>query len=519
MVGGLVGVLVGELLLALGQQGLDGLAAQAADRLVVGVEGGEKLQVLGEVVARRLGITTCPESQLGARDDHGRVPGRRRRRRERLGLRDLVVDLCDRLLPGGLLHLVDRALAAEDLRVEQHHGRDRHAAEHQPDPGVGLRRRRRLLVVGRALGWARHRRGLAAVDGRRAAGQRAHVAGMRHAGVRVAGDRAAHRRARGALGRRRDREVGGQIVLVTQADARERGRDGALDRTRLGVERTHELHLEHAHRLRAVLGAAREAGRDDVGQALGRVRGDVGDPGRVACTLLDQHIDRVAALERQAPGQHLEQHRAERVDVGGRVGLGARGLLGCHVVGRADDELLRRAGHRRLVVDVRADAEVDDLDEVEVAVLGHEHDVAGLEVAVNDPRLVGRAERARDLAGDVHGASGGDPALLLDHRGEVLTIEQLGDRVDAAVVELADVEHLGDVRVLELLRRLGVADEAGHHVGLARVDLGQHTQRAGHPLLGVTGPIQGAHAIEGLQVLDAVASSDHRAPALLRVRA
>ena len=45
----------------------------------------------------------------------------------------------------------------------------------------------------------------------------------------------------------------------------------------------------------------------------------------------------VFAVERAAPGQHLEQHDAERPDVGAAIdGLAAR-LLGRHVRGRPED--------------------------------------------------------------------------------------------------------------------------------------------------------------------------------------
>jgi hypothetical protein len=47
------------------------------------------------------------------------------------------------------------------------------------------------------------------------------------------------------------------------------------------------------------------------------------------------------------------------------------------------------------------DAEVDDLHEVGAAVAVDEEDVLGLEIAVDDALVVGRAQRLRDLRGDL----------------------------------------------------------------------------------------------------------------------
>ena len=99
-------------------------------------------------------------------------------------------------------------------------------------------------------------------------------------------------------------------------------------------------------------------------------------------------LQELFAKERFAAREQLVEHHAHRPDV--RAGIdfsGAAGLLRRHVVGGAE----RGAGagrdtgvgHLEL-----GDAEVENLDQIAaVAGVGHEQ-VLGLEIAVNDRRLV-----------------------------------------------------------------------------------------------------------------------------------
>lgn len=69
------------------------------------------------------------------------------------------------------------------------------------------------------------------------------------------------------------------------------------------------------------------------------------------------------------------------------VGAHALRLLGGHVLGRAQHHARRGQARRRRprpvsVRDLRGDAEVDDLDQIEAAVLRQDEDVGGLQVAV-----------------------------------------------------------------------------------------------------------------------------------------
>src|ERR1044072_12402 len=56
----------------------------------------------------------------------------------------------------------------------------------------------------------------------------------------------------------------------------------------------------------------------------------------------DHHFLRVAALERQLAGEHLERHDAERVDVAARVQRFAADLLGAHELRCAENDAGRR---------------------------------------------------------------------------------------------------------------------------------------------------------------------------------
>ena len=64
-------------------------------------------------------------------------------------------------------------------------------------------------------------------------------------------------------------------------------------------------------------------------------------------------LARVLTFERRATGEHLEQQRAERKDVGARVGLEPLDLFRRHVLKRAEDRSLRREGRRKHRLGVR----------------------------------------------------------------------------------------------------------------------------------------------------------------------
>ena len=109
----------------------------------------------------------------------------------------------------------------------------------------------------------------------------------------------------------------------------------------------------------------------------------------------------------------------------------------------------------------RGEPEVEDLD---LVLLGH-HDVAGLEVAVDDAGGMGRGERVDDLAGVAQRARQRQ-ARLRDHRVERAAAHQLHREV-LADLGRPDVEDRDDVRVLQRRGELRFLDEAAAALGLA----------------------------------------------------
>ena len=105
------------------------------------------------------------------------------------------------------------------------------------------------------------------------------------------------------------------------------------------------------------------------------------------------------SLEGPLAAQHLVEHGAERKDVGAMVDGQAAHLLGRHVAERpehgagvglhvGDAGFLRRRRRDRL-----GETEVEDLD----VIVAPDHDVLGLQIAMDDAARVGGGDAARDL--------------------------------------------------------------------------------------------------------------------------
>ena len=113
---------------------------------------------------------------------------------------------------------------------------------------------------------------------------------------------------------------------------------------------------------------------------------------RIAEDAREDGVDALA-FERPSPGQHLEQHDAERPDVGGRPDAAEPDLLRRHVRG-APDRLVR-PGDPGVLLEL-GDAEVEDLHQS----VGTEHHVRRLDVAMHDALGVRLGEPVGDLGGD-----------------------------------------------------------------------------------------------------------------------
>ncbi|MDO8795479.1 MAG: hypothetical protein Q7J25_12760 [Vicinamibacterales bacterium] len=160
-----------------------------------------------------------------------------------------------------------------------------------------------------------------------------------------------------------------------------------------------------------------------------------------------------AALERLSPGDHLVQERAERKDVGARVGVPRLELLGRHVLKRPQDRavgrqrLLDRRHHRRARGGPTRRAHLRQTEVEQLRALFRQHDVGRLEVAMDDALAVRAAERVGDLDPAAQGRVERQRAVG-EPRGERLAVEQFHDEViDPALG--SDVVDRTDIGVVQ----------------------------------------------------------------------
>ena len=180
----------------------------------------------------------------------------------------------------------------------------------------------------------------------------------------------------------------------------------------------------------------------------------------------------VAASKALAPGEELVEHEAERVDVAPDRRALARELLGRHVGRRARD--LRAAARRR-----RRDREAEVGDPHAAAAV--EHDVGGLQVAVQDAPVVRRGEPGAELPRDLERLVRRQPADAPQQRGEVLAVHVL-HREEVLAVDLADVVDAADVGVRDLPRDADLGVEARRAApGRARASRGRNFSATGWP--------------------------------------
>ena len=155
-----------------------------------------------------------------------------------------------------------------------------------------------------------------------------------------------------------------------------------------------------------------------------------------------QHAQRRVALERPDRRRHLVEHDPQREHVRSRIDRLALGLLGGHVADRPDQCVggrhLRRRDRRRVgsrFMPQLGDPEVENLQ----AAAGANHDVAGLEIAMDDALLmrrrhrVGQRDRPSEELGPWHAAFRDHLSQRCPfddlHRQE-MNIRHLFDRID-----------------------------------------------------------------------------------------
>jgi hypothetical protein len=210
-----------------------------------------------------------------------------------------------------------------------------------------------------------------------------------------------------------------------------------------------------------------------------------------------EHHRHLAAGERRAPGDHLVEHHADRVDVGGGGRRLAADLLGSQVLGSAGDHAVGATLAERL-----GQAEVDQLDEVGAAALALDDHVLRRQVAVDDVAGVGRLEGIEDLRGDAGGAR---PAEVVagQHPGQARPAQPLHHQVRMTVdgAHIIEGDHMG---MGDPADRLGLAPHPRHRGVAGDVDQLDRDRALEAELHGVVDDAHAAGADEALQLVLAV---------------
>jgi hypothetical protein len=273
--------------------------------------------------------------------------------------------------------------------------------------------------------------------------------------------------------------VADQLALQQVGDAGPAGGD------RLAVQEPADVLGQRPGRAVAPVGLLLQALQADGLHVVGHLGAALAGRGRVALHVGAQDLHGVVVGEGRRAGQQLVEDAAQGVDVGPAVELAvlAGGLLRGHVLGRAH-------GHAAAGERARAGAVlglVHDLGQAEVGdpglAVGRDHDVPGLEVAVDDAPGVGVVQGPGHLLdqlqalADVERLAGDDlverVALDVVHGVVGLALEglELVDGHDVGVLELGGAGGLA-VEALHLLGRGVLGGEQhlhGHHPAELRV--------------------------------------------------
>ena len=154
-----------------------------------------------------------------------------------------------------------------------------------------------------------------------------------------------------------------------------------------------------------------------------------------------------------------DQRSALKIDL-----FGAASLFGAHVKRGADEETGLGDAADGPIAAPLGDAEIEHFGDFAV-VVGHQVNVLGLEIAVNDADGV----RAREGAGDVRDETVSrriiEPRNALEPLRDRLALQELHHDVGGAGPN-AVIEYMHDVRAAQLRFDLGLALETGDHFGL-----------------------------------------------------
>ncbi len=220
---------------------------------------------------------------------------------------------------------------------------------------------------------------------------------------------------------------------------------------------------------------------------------------------MEDGVDRrglARSLERPPPGQHLVEHHAQRPEVRAGVELVTPRLLGRHVGRRPHGRA--RAGNGRRAREL-GQAEVEDLHQT----VARDHQVGRLDVPVDDPLAVRLGQPARHLLSHLRGLLHGErPAL--QPAAECFAVVAGHGEVEPAVGSLPQLQDGAQVRVVERRGRLGLLDEPGLGLGVARQLGGEELEGHDAREPRVLRLVDHAHAAAPQQLQDPVGT--HRPP-------
>ena len=212
-----------------------------------------------------------------------------------------------------------------------------------------------------------------------------------------------------------------------------------------------------------------ETSGDDVGQPVGQVGIEGARIGDRLGAVLHGHRDRRVALEGRLPEGHAIEGRAQRVDVRPGVHLPPQDLLRRHVV--------RGSDHRAVAGDPGGGQRVGDTEVQNMGlVVAVDHDVLGLEVAVDHPQPVRFGQAAADAFGDRQQPLGGQASPAAQYLGQLPALDVLHGQVVGPVL-LAQVEDPTDVAVGDLARQLDLVAEARQKALVGGPLRGDHLER------------------------------------------
>ena len=180
--------------------------------------------------------------------------------------------------------------------------------------------------------------------------------------------------------------------------------------------------------------------------------------------MLHSDGDTGVSIKGQPPGQHLEQHNTDGVNIRGRPNVFSHRLLWGNVMGRSPYRSLFRKALGRAERD--SDPKVRDFH----VVAGGEQHVLGLDITVNQTSTMSDTHCLADLCGDIHRTVDAQGRRLEHNIFQVDSFDVLHDDITLVAI-LAHVIHGDDVGVGETGRGLCLLkepDQKGRFAGILR---------------------------------------------------